>query len=68
MNMILLDLNMFMDKVAEDYKFFRDHFYPEKEPAVSRIPVKPCPTCGCKIHKIIDGKRVCERCGNEISQ
>jgi len=21
-----------MDKVARDYKFFSDHFYPEKEP------------------------------------
>jgi len=46
-----------MDKVAKDYKFFRDHFYPEKEPE-STPAAKPCPTCGCKIHKIIDGKRV----------
>lgn len=55
------------NKIAEDYKFFRDHFYPEKEPE-STPAAKPCPTCGCKIHKIIDGKRVCEHCGNEISQ
>jgi hypothetical protein len=55
---------MFMDKVAKDYKFFRDHFYPEKEP--ERAPAeKPCPTCGSKIYKIIDKKRVCSRCGNE---
>jgi hypothetical protein len=46
---------MFMDKVAKDYKFFRDHFYPEKEP--ERAPAeKPCPTCGSKIYKIIDKK------------
>ena len=51
-----------MDKIAKDYKFFRDHFYPEKEP--ERAPAeKPCPTCGSKIYKIVDGKRVCERCG-----
>jgi hypothetical protein len=43
------------DKVAEDYKFFRDHFYPEKE-TESTPAAKPCPTCGCKIHKIIDVK------------
>ena len=53
-----------MDKIAKDYKFFRDHFYPEKEP--ERAPAeKPCPTCGSKIYKIIDKKRVCSRCGNE---
>jgi hypothetical protein len=47
------------DKVAKDYKFFRDHFYPEKEPAESSTPVKSCSTCGSKTYKIVDGKRVC---------
>jgi len=54
-----------MDKVAWDYKFFRDNFYPEKEPEYAPA-VKPCPFCGSKTFKIINEKRVCERCGNEM--
>jgi hypothetical protein len=56
---------MFMDKVAWDYKFFRDNFYPEKEPEYTPA-VKPCPFCGNKTFKIINEKRVCERCGNQM--
>ena len=55
-----------MDKIAKDYKFFRDHFYPEKEPELTSV--KPCPFCGSKIHKIVNEKRVCDRCGNEFDQ
>jgi len=51
-----------MDKIAKDYKFFRDHFYPEKEPEITPA-AKPCPFCRSKIYKIIDEKRVCDRCG-----
>jgi hypothetical protein len=56
-----------MDKVANDYKFFRDHFYPEKEPE-STPAVKPCLFCGSKIHKIVNEKRICDRCGNDLIQ
>jgi CRISPR/Cas system-associated protein Cas10 (large subunit of type III CRISPR-Cas system) len=51
-----------MDKVAKDYKFFRDHFYPEKKPE-STPAEKSCPTCGSKIYKIVEEKRICDRCG-----
>jgi CRISPR/Cas system-associated protein Cas10 (large subunit of type III CRISPR-Cas system) len=53
-----------MDKVAWDYKFFRDNFYPEKEP--ERSSVKPCPFCGSKRYKTVNEKRVCNRCGKEF--
>jgi hypothetical protein len=56
-----------MDKAAWDYKFFRDHFYPEKEPECPPV-VKPCPFCGSKIHKIVSGKRVCDHCGKEFDR
>ena len=55
-----------MDKIAKDYKFFRDHFYPEKEP--ESTSVKPCPFCGSKHYKIVNEKRVCDRCGNEVDR
>jgi hypothetical protein len=58
---------MFMDKAAWDYKFFRDHFYPEKEPE-STPTVKPCPFCGSKHYKIVNEKRVCDRCGKNFDR
>ena len=53
-----------MDKIARDYKFFRDHFYPEKE--LELTSAKPCPFCGSKNIKVIDEKRVCLHCGKSI--
>ena len=50
-----------MDKIAKDYKFFRDHFYPEKESELTSV--KLCPFCGNKNCKSIDENRVCIRCG-----
>lgn len=53
-----------MDKIAKDYKFFRDHFYPNKK--AEEPSVAPCPFCGSKASDVIDKKRVCKRCGKQV--
>lgn len=55
---------MRMDKIAKDYKFFRDHFYPEQ--GAEGTAEKPCPFCGSRKYKLVDKKRVCAGCGKSV--
>jgi hypothetical protein len=49
-----------MEQDIKDFVFM-EHFNPLRD--TSLTPIKDCPFCHSKIYSIVEGKRICYRCG-----